>query len=408
MLAGRWKKGICLALVFTCLAQGNLEAAYASSTSEKIDDANETIQDLEKQKEEADQKVDDLEDQKGQLEDTLSGLNDDLSTLSSEIEDLENQVSNKKAEIQKVEEEIEATQASLEEAQAVADNQYESMKKRIQYMYESGVDQSMLTSLLESKSIGEFLNQVEYISQLASYDRKMLASYQETTAQIAEQKEELENQKASLEEEQSSLAALQSSQESKKSELSQKIANTQQSIANSEGDIAEAQSESDSLTAQIEEQKDYEKKLEAQLAAEEAARIAEIKAQEEANSANAAVVSNSESDLSLLEALIYCEAGGESYDGQLAVGCVVMNRVRSSAFPNTVSGVIYQSNQFSPVASGRLATVLANNLTTDSCRQAAASVLAGNLAYPDFLYFRSASVSLPGVEVTWIGNQQFF
>ncbi len=50
-----------------------------------------------------------------------------------------------------------------------------------------------------------------------------------------------------------------------------------------------------------------------------------------------------------------CEAWGEPYDGKLAVGSVIMNRVRSSYFPNTVSGVIYQGGQFSPVASGRLA-----------------------------------------------------
>ena len=84
-----------------------------------------------------------------------------------------------------------------------------------------------------------------------------------------------------------------------------------------------------------------------------------------------------------------------------------MNRVRSASFPNTVSGVIYQSGQFSPVASGRLATVLGNGLTTASCRQAAQTVLAGNLPYPDFLYFRSARVAL-SIPVTWIGNQQFY
>lgn len=69
-------------------------------------------------------------------------------------------------------------------------------------------------------------------------------------------------------------------------------------------------------------------------------------------------------DQALLAALIYCEAGGESYEGQLAVGSVVMNRVRSQAYPNSVSGVIYQGGQFSPVASGRLATVLGSGLTS--------------------------------------------
>ena len=84
-----------------------------------------------------------------------------------------------------------------------------------------------------------------------------------------------------------------------------------------------------------------------------------------------------------------------------------MNRVRSSSFPNTVYGVIYQSGQFGPASSGRLATVIANGLTSSSCYEAAAYVLAGNLPYPTYLYFRSASVEMD-IETTVIGGNQFF
>jgi len=67
-----------------------------------------------------------------------------------------------------------------------------------------------------------------------------------------------------------------------------------------------------------------------------------------------ATVKYSKSDLRLLSALIYCEAGGESYNGKLAVGIVVMNRVRASAFPDSVKSVIYQKYQFGPVRNGAL------------------------------------------------------
>lgn len=63
-------------------------------------------------------------------------------------------------------------------------------------------------------------------------------------------------------------------------------------------------------------------------------------------------------DLRLLSAIIYCEAGSESYNGKLAVGIVVMNRVRSGRYPNTVKGVIYQKSQFSPVRSGSFSKTL--------------------------------------------------
>ena len=66
-----------------------------------------------------------------------------------------------------------------------------------------------------------------------------------------------------------------------------------------------------------------------------------------------------------------------------------MNRVMSGAFPNTISGVIYQTNQFSPVASGRLALALARNDATDSCYQAADAAMAGQSPVGSCLFFRT-------------------
>ena len=93
----------------------------------------------------------------------------------------------------------------------------------------------------------------------------------------------------------------------------------------------------------------------------------------------------------------------ELEEGKLAVGSVVMNRVASSYFPNTVVGVIYQSGQFSPVASGRYATVLARGAES-SCVQAAREVLAGNRTV-SALYFRRNTGAIPG---TVIGNHVFY
>ena len=109
------------------------------------------------------------------------------------------------------------------------------------------------------------------------------------------------------------------------------------------------------------------------------------------------------SDREILARIIECEAGGEGDTGMRAVACVVMNRVRSSHFPNTVAGVIYQGGQFSPVASGRFATVLAKG-ASQSCVQAAAEVLGGNITI-NCLYFRRNNGTIPG---TVIGNHVFY
>lgn len=68
--------------------------------------------------------------------------------------------------------------------------------------------------------------------------------------------------------------------------------------------------------------------------------------------------SYTKAELRLMFAIIFCEAGAESYKGKVAVGIVIMNRVRSKKYPNTLKGVIYQANQFSPVRSGALAKAL--------------------------------------------------
>ena len=129
---------------------------------------------------------------------------------------------------------------------------------------------------------------------------------------------------------------------------------------------------------------------EAQRLAEEQA-AAEARAAEEAAAAQAAAeaqaASVAVSEQELLAALIYCEAGNQPYEGQVAVGAVVMNRVRSGSYPNTITEVIYQSGQFGPAMTGWLDSVLASGSYTDTARQAAADAIAGSNPVGDCLYF---------------------
>lgn len=91
----------------------------------------------------------------------------------------------------------------------------------------------------------------------------------------------------------------------------------------------------------------------------------------------------------LLGALIQCEAGNQPYEGQVAVGAVVMNRVRSGRYPNTVSGVIYASGQFTPALNGKVARQLERGVNP-SCLQAARDAIAGATTVGDATYFRRA------------------
>ena len=123
----------------------------------------------------------------------------------------------------------------------------------------------------------------------------------------------------------------------------------------------------------------YEAKLEEERrAAEEAERIAREKAE-------AAAAQQAEKEL--LASLIFCEAGNQPYEGQVAVGAVVMNRINSSSYPDTMEEVIYQSGQFSPAMSGWLDRVRANQSYTEAAMQAAEDALAGSNPIGDCLYF---------------------
>lgn len=133
----------------------------------------------------------------------------------------------------------------------------------------------------------------------------------------------------------------------------------------------------------------------------EAAAAAQLKAQQEAAQAEAAKAAEAarrqaildangitEEDLYLLANIIYCEAGCEPYIGKVAVGNVVMNRVKSDRQPDTIKGVIYAKGQFSPVRNGSLDRALRNGSADESCYQAALDALSGSKPVGDKLFFR--------------------
>lgn len=139
--------------------------------------------------------------------------------------------------------------------------------------------------------------------------------------------------------------------------------------------------------------------IEAKKAKEAAAKASGSSAATQKAPANA-----SADDMTLLAAIIQCEAGSECYEGKVAVGAVVLNRMRSSRYPNSISGVIYQSGQFSPARNGSLARVLASGNISSSCRRAAADALAGVDPTGGKLNFHRAN-GAPGLI---IGNHVFF
>lgn len=136
----------------------------------------------------------------------------------------------------------------------------------------------------------------------------------------------------------------------------------------------------------------------AEITAREAAEAeARRRAQEDAAARRAALseeqanVEANYTDVQLLAALIWCEAGNQTYEGQLAVGAVVMNRVNHPAYPNTIAGVIYAPGQFTPAMTGRVAKALQRGVP-DSCTQAAIEAMSGVSNVGGVLHFNVKTI----------------
>lgn len=342
----------------------------ATSTKDQLNAAQQQKKAAEEELNQHKNSISGLEAQKDGLQSNLTMLNEDLSEISENLGELEDKIERK-------EEEIETTTQALKEAKEIEEWQYSNMKKRIKFMYERS-DYAYLEVFFTAKSFSDFINKNDYIAKLAEYDRKKLEEYQKTKELITEQEAQLVREKEELDE-------MKAAVEEQKKKVSSSISNTSNNIAGYANQITAAEQaawiKEEEIRAQEANITSLKKKLAEEMAMSSLAANSKWR--------DISEITFDEGDRYLLANLIYCEAGGEPFAGQVAVGSVVMNRVLSSVYPDTVVGVIYQNKQFSPVASGRLGLALSNNRATDSCYKAADEAMKGLTNVENCLYFRT-------------------
>jgi peptidoglycan hydrolase CwlO-like protein len=382
-LKGLRKLGV---LLLAALIAGSIPSegivVEATSIQDKI---NQNQKDKEALEGKLDQKQEELEGLKGEqstLKGELKNLNKQLTQVSDNLADLEQQIQTKTEEIQ-------VTQANLEDARATEKWQYACMVTRVRDMYERN-DTTYMNAILGGKSFGQMLNAADIFERIADYDNQKLDEFKETRHSIEEQEAKLQQEKIELEN-------LKVAAEAEKNKVSGLIGQTSGNIAAYAEQIAEAEEQALAYEKQIKEKENTLEQLKKELALSQAAAAGSWRDISEVNFA--------EGDRYLLANLIYCEAGGEPYEGQLAVGSVVINRVLSGKFPDTVVGVIYQNRQFSPVASGRLELALAANKATARCYQAADAAMSGVTNVGNCVFFRTPIEGLTGIN---IGGHVFY
>ena len=379
------KRNVTVCMLFALLLVAVPFTVHATEeTREKIDKAEREKKETESKLDETEENLDKLNEQKDSLQGALSTLNTELSQVSNNLSDLEMKITDKEAEIEALHEEIAQVQEELDIAIQLKDEQYEAMKRQIKFIYERS-DNLYLELFFSAGSFSDFLNKNNYIEQLSAYEEKVLQQYKDAQAAMEEKEEDMHLAMERLEKDKEELDEYKVQVVAEQSRVSGLVSKTSNSINATASQISEAEAEALAYEQKIKEQEENITALKAKLAEE--IRMAQLAS--ESSWRDISEVSFAEGDRYLLANLIYCEAGGEPYNGQVAVGAVVMNRVLSSVFPNTVTGVIYQSRQFSPVASGRLALALAEGKATASCYQAADEAMKGSTNVGNCVYFRT-------------------
>lgn len=224
-LQRRAKAVLALVLVVS-LTIGSSQVVYATSAQNKKSEAEKNLNDVNK-------KIDNLENKKEEIEGELDAKNEELVNLMVDVGILEKEIDQNEKQLKQV-------KKDLKTAQKNEKKQYQAMKKRIKFMYERG-DSAVISSLLESKSMADMLNRVEYFNEVYDYDRNLLDNYEKTRKQVEDLKAQVEDEKKELETAKDDLKQQQKQLETAMANLRSQQANADTQIANAKNLASEYQ-----------------------------------------------------------------------------------------------------------------------------------------------------------------------
>lgn len=224
-LQRRAKAVLALVLVVS-LTIGSSQVVYATSAQNKKSEAEKNLNDVNK-------KIDNLENKKEEIEGELDTKNEELINLMVDVGILEKEIDQNEKQLKQV-------KKDLKTAQKNEKKQYQAMKKRIKFMYERG-DSAVISSLLESKSMADMLNRVEYFNEVYDYDRNLLDNYEKTRKQVEDLKAQVEDEKKELETAKDDLKQQQKQLETAMANLRSQQANADTQIANAKSLASEYQ-----------------------------------------------------------------------------------------------------------------------------------------------------------------------
>lgn len=248
----KWTRAICTvltsALVFTGPAvEGTTFSGYINSGLEKVYAKTQKQKDAEKKKSQAEQDLKDKKNEINGLKDQQQTTADDIKNKSAKLDEILAAQKKLQADITSKQTEIEQNQKDLAAAQEKQQEQYDTMKKRIQFMYENSAEDNIWTAIIESNGITDMLNRIEYVSDVYDSDRALMDSYQAAVEQVKEIGTKLDN-------DMNELTAMQDDYEKQQSDVEAAIVALENQKEQYASQIAQAQQQADNyqniITAQ--------------------------------------------------------------------------------------------------------------------------------------------------------------
>lgn len=248
----KWTRAICTvltsALVFTGPAvEGTTFSGYINSGLEKVYAKTQKQKDAEKKKSQAEQNLKDKKNEINGLKDQQQTTADDIKNKSAKLDEILAAQKKLQSDITSKQAEIEQNQKDLAAAQEKQQEQYDAMKKRIQFMYENSAEDNIWTAIIEAKGITDMLNRIEYVSDVYDSDRALMDSYQAAVEQVKEIGTKLDN-------DMNELTAMQDDYEKQQSDIEAAIVALENQKEQYASQIAQAQQQADNyqniITAQ--------------------------------------------------------------------------------------------------------------------------------------------------------------
>lgn len=266
----KWTRAICTvltsALVFTGPAvEGITFSGYINSGLEKVYAKTKKQKDAEKKKSQAEQDLKDKKNEINGLKDQQQTTADDIKNKSAKLDEILAAQKKLQKDITSKQAEIEQNQKDLAAAQEKQQEQYDAMKKRIQFMYENSAEDNIWTAIIESNGITDMLNRIEYVSDVYDSDRALMDSYQAAVEQVKEIGTKLDN-------DMNELTAMQDDYEKQQADVEAAIVALENQKEQYASQIAQAQQQADNYQNIITAQGKIIQEQEAAAAAAAAAR----------------------------------------------------------------------------------------------------------------------------------------